>query len=215
MVTPARVDADLEAAFAVLLSFLTAADLTQRIGALEYELEGVGRATAEQVLAGSGMGPDLLSAAVAVRRHAGRLSDVIHAVVIARALPLILDEGERVVRRPSLAAGNDPSRPYDLETDRRVAEFKVSMWKGADSMRKRMAFADLVSLALDDSGSRAQLYVTGPRAITFLRTATSSASWGLDRSRPALKNLFEASFGSLDMRICDFTAGPAAEVEPH
>lgn len=165
------------------------------------------------LLAESGFGTDLLSAALLVRRYAGRISDLIHAAVISQVLPLILEDGERVLRRPSLASGNDPGRPFDLETDRRVAEFKVSVWKGADAMRKRTAFADLVNLSLDGSGRRAQLYLAGPRAINFLRTGTSPVRWGLDRASPMLRQRYEAAFGSSDMRICDFTASRAAHVE--
>ncbi|MEW2384327.1 hypothetical protein AB0873_19860 [Micromonospora sp. NPDC047707] len=200
-------------AFGRLLAFVGSADLTARIAALEARLNGVDRAAAAELAEDAGMGLDLLLAALLVRKHAGRLSDVIHAAVIAQVVPLILDEGERVVRRPSLAAGNDPSRPYDLETDRRIAEFKMSVWKGADAMRKRGAFGDLVNLALDTSGRRAQLYVAGPPAIQFLRNAKSSAAWGLNRSSPKLRQRFEQRFGSLDVPIRDFTAGPAGHVE--
>lgn len=201
------------AAFATLLSFIAAENLTTRVSHLEARLKGVDQPQAAAVLRDSDLSPDLLRAALLVRRHAGRLSDVIHAAVIAQTLPLILEDDEHVIVRPSLAAGNDPSRPFDVETDRRVAEFKVSLWKGADAMRKRGAFQDLVHLALDQSGRRAQLFVAGDHAIRFLRTATSSADWGLNRASPKLRARFEERFGSLQVRICDFTNGPALHVE--
>ncbi|MFE9206817.1 hypothetical protein [Micromonospora sp. NPDC007230] len=174
------VEPDPAEAFATLLTFIGSADLTGRIAALEARMVGVDPGAASNLVEESGMSLDLLLAALLVRKHAGRLSDIVHAAVITQVVPLILEEGERVLRRPSLAAGNDPSRPYDLETDRRIAEFKMSVWKGADAMRKRGAFADLVHLALDKSGRRAQLYVAGPPAIHFLRTAKGSADWGLN-----------------------------------
>lgn len=158
-------------AFGKLLAFVGSADLTARIASLEARFNGVDRTAAAGIADDAGIGLELLLAALLVRQHAGRLSDIIHAAVIAQVLPLILEDGERVVRRPSLAAGNDPSRPYDLETDRRIAEFKMAVWKGADTMRRRGAFADLVHLALDTSGRRAQLYVAGQPAIRFLRNA--------------------------------------------
>ena len=200
-------------AFATLLAFIASADLTGRIADLEARMDGLDRAAAADLADQSGMNLDLLLAALLVRKHAGRLSDIIHAAVITQALPLILEKDERLIRRPSLAAGNDPSRPYDLETDRRVAEFKMSIWKGSDAMRKRGAFADLVHLALDRSGRRAQLYVAGPPAIRFLRTAKGSAAWGLNRSSPRLRQRFEERFGSLEIPIREFTAGPAGHVE--
>ena len=87
---------------------------------------------------------ELLAAALTVRSQVGRLNDVIHACTIALALPHILEPGEQIAVRPSLGAGNDASRPFDLETDRRVAEFKVAQWKGKDTMRKRTLVSDLV-----------------------------------------------------------------------
>ncbi|MEH0972812.1 hypothetical protein V6U77_16970 [Micromonospora sp. CPCC 205546] len=210
---PSDAGADPTEAFATLLAFIASADLTGRIAALEADMDGADRSAAADLAKDSGLDLDLLLAALLVRKHAGRLSDIIHAAVITQVVPLILENGERVLRRPSLAAGNDPSRPYDLETDRRVAEFKMSVWKGADAMRQRGAFADLVHLALDQSGRRAQLYVAGPPAIRFLRSAKGSAAWGLNRSSPVLRQRFEERFGSLDVPIRDFTAGPAKHVE--
>src|SRR6266511_3684216 len=76
-------------------------------------------------------------------------------------LPMILEEGEVISNRPSLGPGNDKSRPFDLETNRRVAEFKVALWSGGDMMRKRGVTADLVRLALDESGRRPELWFAG------------------------------------------------------
>ena len=116
-----------------------------------------------------------------------------------------------MLKRPSLAAGNDPSRPYDVETDRRIAEFKLARWDGHDAMRKRQVFKDFVQLAADESGRAAELYVLGERPIRFLRTTKSKASWGLDRS-PGVRQLFEARFGSLDQPISNFVSGVGSRV---
>jgi len=40
----------------------------------------------------------------------------------------------------------------------------MSVWKGADAMRKRGAFADLVHLALDESGRKAEPVLALPPA---------------------------------------------------
>ena len=120
---------------------------------------------------------------MATRRKLGRVNDLIHASAIALMLPTLLDDDEVVQGRPSLAAGNDPTRPYDLQTNKRIAEFKLAQWAGADAMRKRGVFKDLVHLASDDSGRRAQLLVVGQAPIKFLRESTSPARWGT-RSRP-------------------------------
>lgn len=60
----------------------------------------------------------MLDAVLLVRQHAGRLNDVVHAATIVQVLLALLEPGEEVLVRPSLAAGNDPGRPYDLETNR-------------------------------------------------------------------------------------------------
>ncbi|MFI7517477.1 hypothetical protein ACIBVK_28670 [Micromonospora echinofusca] len=200
-------------AFSTLLTFMSAGDLTSRIATLEADLHGVDRDTAAEVAAASELGFDVLHAALLVRKHAGRLSDVIHAAVIMQVLPLILEDGERVLRRPSLAAGNDPGRLFDLETNRRVAEFKMSVWKGRDTMRKRGVFADLVHLAMAEPPRKAQLFVSGPLPISYLRSSKGSAAWALGRSSPNLRRRFEEEFGSVEMSVRDFTAGPAKHVE--
>ncbi|MFW0791786.1 hypothetical protein [Gordonia sp. CPCC 205333] len=205
---------DLAAAFAVLSDFLSGNGLTTQLAQVESALVEATATEARAVAEQHGLSVDLLAAALAVRSKVGRLNDVIHASTISLVLPQILEPCERVTNRPSLGAGNDKSRPFDLETDRRIAEFKVAQWKGADTMRKRGVFADLVHLALDESGRRAQLYVVGDRPTHFLRTSASKASWTLGRSSPHTRARFGERFdpdGTLS--VAEFTAGPAAHIE--
>lgn len=202
---------DFASALKLLGAFLDRAPLTDSIATLEGALEDATQADVEGLLKDAEVSPQLLRAAMIVRERIGRVSDVIHATAIVLSLSELLQPGEVLVR-PSLGAGNDPSRPFDLETDRRVAEFKLAQWKGKDAMRKRQTFKDLVHLAAEESGRTAQLFVIGERPIRFLKTTKSSAGWGLDRS-PSTQRLFEERFGSLDMTIAEFTRGPGAHVE--
>lgn len=159
------------AAFERLAAFLTGRSLTGAVASLEYALVGCdGEQVAAEVRA-AGFQPALLEDALSVRRDLGRLNDLIHATAIGLALPFILEPDERLTNRPSLAAGNDQTRPFDVETDRRVAEFKLAVWSGSgtDPMRKRAVFHDLVHLAADSSGRRAVLYVLGDRPLACLR----------------------------------------------
>lgn len=201
---------DFPSALRSLGTFLDRAPLTDTIASLEEALEGTTQAEVGGLLKEAGISPGLLQDAMTVRARIGRVSDVIHATAIALSLPALLQPGE-VIARPSLAAGNDRTRPFDLETDRRVAEFKLARWKGSDAMRKRQTFKDLVHLAAEESDRVAELYVLGEQPIRFLRTSRSKASWGLDRS-PRTQRLFEDKFGSLDMAIADFTAEHGAQV---
>jgi hypothetical protein len=92
-------------------------------------------------------------------------------------------------------------------------EFKFAVWQpGSNAARKRAVFHDLVHLAADQSGSRAELYCVGPQSARFLRTTTSPVSWALNRQAERTRQLYEAGFGSVDRPIPQFTAGPASHV---
>lgn len=199
--------------FATLLSFLSSNSLTDHLSSAETILAGADAAACSDVIETFEFSEDLLDAALSVRKHVGRLSDVIHATTIARCLPLILEPGETVTVRPSLGAGNDVTRPFDLETDRRIAEFKVAQWKGADTMRKRGLFADLVHLALDQSGRHAQLFVVGQLPRKFLSSSKSTAQWALARSSPHLRARYTEAFGDADTTVAEFTSGPGRKIE--
>ncbi|MEV6829100.1 hypothetical protein [Amycolatopsis sp. NPDC051102] len=198
--------------FIDLHEFFGQEDLSSRVSRLEDRLEGADRETVVERVAPEGLTDALLRGALLVRQHAGRVNDLIHAAMIVRALPKILEPGERIVRRPSLASGNDGGRKFDLETDRRVAEFKAAQWKGRDTMRKRLLVADLVSLVLERGDRRAELYVLGSPPIDYLRTSTSTVEWALGRSSPHLRQAYEQRFGSAALTVGQFTAGPAADV---
>jgi hypothetical protein len=197
----------------MLGAFLGEEELTSRLSGLERALVGLDGARAGEIVAGAGLTEELLESALLVRRRIGRVSDVIHAAVIGGLLPTLLEEHERVVVAPSLGAGNDPSRHFDLETDRRVAEFKLAEWKGADAMRQRGVFADLLTLAFDESGRRAQLFVVGDRPQRWLSTSTTSVGWALGRGAASARARFAERVGPDTMTVADFRAGPAADVE--
>jgi hypothetical protein len=198
---------------APLTAFMGAAPLTTAIAGLERGLDGCGKSDVARLLQAQGVSADLLRAAFVARAEFGRINDVIHAAAIALALPQLLEEGE-VLKKPSLAAGNDPSRPYDVETNRRAAEFKLSRWDGHDAGRKRQLFKDVVHLAAADIGDRrAELYVLGDRPKRFLTTTRSTAGWALNRIADNTRDLFEARFGSIDISIPSFVEGAAAHVE--
>lgn len=205
-------DAELHSALARLQRFAADHPLTAGLAQLEWDLDG---ATGEDIPArASALDIDsgLLRAAITVREAVGRINDLIHAAAIVLVMQRILEPDE-ILKRPSLAAGNDPTRMFDLETDRRVAEFKLSQWRGADAARKRQTFKDLVELTAEDSDRRAQLYVLGPRPLTFLRGSKSSAAWALAKT-PTVLTRFEARFGDpAAITVAGFAAGPAAHVE--
>jgi hypothetical protein len=199
-----------DTAIAALLVFLEA-PLTATIGQLEHDLADRAGDDVKGIVEGHGISGELLSAALVARERLGRINDVIHAAAIAVVLPHLLDSDE-LLRRPSLAAGNDPTRPFDVETDRRIAEFKLARWRGADAMRKRQSFKDLVELAAEPSNRQRHLFVLGQQPIHFLRTSKSTAAWALDRF-PAVRERFVDRFGPLETPINVFTTTQASHVE--
>jgi hypothetical protein len=203
---------DLQAQLEPLTAFMGAAPLTTAIATLENTLAGCTTEDVPARLQEQGVSRDLLRSAFYARAEFGRINDLIHATAIALALPHLLGPGERL-KRPSLAAGNDPSRPFDLETDRRVAEFKLARWAGRDAGRKRQLFKDLVHLAAADlEGRTAELYVLGPRPAQFLQGTSSTAAWALNRMSDKTRLLFQERFGSTDTPIPTFLNGPASHV---
>ena len=203
----------LEAQLAALGEYMERGPLTASIAQLEHALAGCDHTDLSGQLEAHGMTPDVLRAAFVARENFGRINDLIHAAAISLALPHILEPGEKL-RRPSLAAGNDPTRLYDVETDRRIAEFKLSRWDGHDGGRKRQLFKDLVHLAAaDHAGRSVELYVLGSRPAQFLATTRSVAEWGLNRGADRTRQLFEERFGSLQVPIPKFVSGPAAHVQ--
>ena len=201
---------DLAAALAVVTQFIGRSSLTETIADLEYAMEGSEGSEVRGIARQAGISEDLLSSALLARMEFGRLSDVIHASAIALGLPDLLEPAE-VLRRPSLGAGNDSSRPFDVETDRRVAEFKLARWDGHDATRKRGVFKDFVHLAAEESDRVAELYVVGQRPIRFLHETRATASWALNRF-PGPRRLFRERFGNLDVKISTFVEGPGADV---
>lgn len=196
-----------------LADFMDGLPLTTRVASLEQALLGADGASVAAAADDHDVSAATLGAAMAVRDAFGRVSDVIHALVITLALPRILEPGETVTVRPSLAAGNDPSRKFDLETDRRVAEFKVSGWTGTDAMRKRGTFVDLVHVALDDSPRKKYVYVLGDAPRRFLETTTSTAAWGFTRKSALQRAAFEQRWGPADdITIADFRRLHAPDV---
>jgi hypothetical protein len=115
---------------------------------------------------------------------------------------------------PLWRQANDASRPFDVETDLRIMEFKFGVWQpGSNASRKRAVFHDLAHLAADQSGRRAELFFIGPQSATFLRATKSQVSWALNRQAEKTRALYEERFGSTDRPIPQFTGGPAAHVK--
>lgn len=197
----------------LLAAFLRGRPFTETVSELEQGMVDALSEELEDSNASAKVTADLLAASGVLRREFGRLNDVIHAVGILLVLPHLLDSGERIVNRPSLAAGNDQSRPFDVETDARIAEFKFSVWKdGRDVARKKALCKDLVALAADRSGRAHCLYVLGQAPLDFVSRSGSKLETMLDTRRA--RSRYENAFGPLGATtVSEFASGAAAHVE--
>jgi hypothetical protein len=150
--------------------------LTSRIADLEHSVQGSTGEACRTFSQNNGVTSSLLTAAHAVKQAAGQIHVVIHAVGAMLLIPQILEPDERI-EYMSLGAGNT-GREFDLETDRRVAEFKFIHWQGgAESIRQNALFKDFYCLAESNTTKRKELYVLGnAQPLRFLRGGRTLSS---------------------------------------
>lgn len=133
-------------------------DLTITLGRIESSIRGVSAERLADALSSFGASDDTLASAGQLKRLVGQLNVVIHALGILLCLPKILEPGE-IVEYVSLGAGNT-GRPFDLETDRRIAEFKFIRWQGgSETIRQNSVFKDFYLLAEHNTQKKKYLYV--------------------------------------------------------
>src|SRR5215213_5791601 len=94
------------------LQSFTGPDLTRRIRDLEFALADADTESCSAVLARESVSRELLAGAYQLKRTAGQINTVIHALGILLTMPHILEPGERV-KYLSLGAGNT-GRAFDL-----------------------------------------------------------------------------------------------------
>ena len=185
-----------------LLSKFAGENLTRTLSRIEADVRGL---TADQALAfveTAGAERDVLAAAGEMKRLAGQIDVTIHALGILLCLPHVLEPGERV-EYVSLGAGNT-GRQFDLETDRRIAEFKFINWRGgSESIRQNSIFKDFFMLADSNSPKRKILYLLGTaHALKFLHGGRSIKSV-LSRG-DKVQMLFFERFGDRYRKVKDY-----------
>ncbi len=168
--------------------------LTSTLTGLEAVLKDADLAEVRLVLDRFSVDPDLMGGAALMKRIAGQINVVIHAVGILTSLPRILEADERIVCL-SLGAGNT-GRPFDLETTRMIAEFKFIQWRGgAESIRQNSLFKDFFLLAEHESEKPKYLFIVGTaHALKFLNGGRALSSV-LSRNA-ALEGAFTRQYGA-------------------
>ena len=187
-----------------LIELFMRSDLTARISELEWSIQDCDSRQCQSMSDEAGVTSDLLSAAYAVKRAAGQVNVLIHAVGILLILPKILEPSEKI-EYVSLGAGNT-GKQFDLETDQRIAEFKFMHWQGgADTIRQNSLFKDFYMLAEHETSKRKELYVLDCKyPLKFLRSGRAIRSV-LSRNVSLLKS-FESKHGDSLTRVCDYYA---------
>lgn len=137
-------------------------DLTDRLFHLEANFRGVNNTSAKMLCEQENLTPNLLEAAFSIKKLAAQINVLIHGVGILTALPQILDKDEHI-EYLSLGAGNT-GRLFDLETDKRIAEFKFINWQGgAEAIRQNSLFKDFYNLVEYETDKKKFLYVIGTK----------------------------------------------------
>jgi hypothetical protein len=129
----------------------------------------------------------LFEAALEVKRISAQIDEMVHASGIIKCLPYILEENE-IIEDLSLASGADGAG-IDVVTNKRIAEFKFSVWQvgKTNGMRKRQVFADLVQLYIYDSLKKKEVYVTSHAMV--IKFLNGKSKWENQLSKSgALKN---------------------------
>ena len=149
---------------------------TSWIAGFEVRLRGTDGPQVRTAIEHEGFGRETLEAALLIKRISAQIDVLVHAIGILNALPYILEPGE-VVESLSLGAGNT-GRAHDLETDRRVAEFKFILWRGGpESIRQNGVFKDLFNLVSNPTTKRRVLYLVGTKHATrFLQNNRALSS---------------------------------------
>lgn len=145
-------------------------DLSFQLSDIEYKLKGRMPEDCVAMNGALGVNTDLIKSAAQVKRIAGQINVVVHAVGMMHLLPQLLEPGEKI-EYLSLGAANT-GKKFDLETDRRIAEFKFIAWRGgAEVIRQNSIFKDFFYLA-EHPGPKARfLYLLDEKyPLKFLRS---------------------------------------------
>jgi hypothetical protein len=165
-------------------------------------LKGQTTTTCPDAIVGCGAKNDVMAAAALMKRVAGQINVIVHALGILLCLPHIL-KADEVVEYVSLGAGNT-GRAFDLETNQRVAEFKFIRWQGGpEAIRQNALFKDFYLLAEHPSVKSKYLYILGiEHPLKFFNSRRSIASV-LSR-HVDLKEQFRLKFGDQYRTVSDY-----------
>jgi len=143
-----------------------------------------------------------LGSALKIKKISSQINIIIHSLGILTALPYILGPQEKIVAL-SLGAGNTGKR-YDLETNKRIAEFKFIAWQGGpESIRQNSLFVDLFNLSEDPTPKKKYVYVIDKKIpIKFLKGKRDIKSV-LSKNQTAHDKFF-SKYGNKFLRVFEY-----------
>lgn len=137
---------DLEESAKRIENFSIGPELTKHIAVLEDQIRSKGTDEINNFLTQEKIDNSLMDAAQVIKRVAGEVNVIIHAIGILLYLPVILEPDEQV-EYVSLGAGNT-GKEFDLKTNKRIAEFKFINWRTkSNTIRENKLFKDIFNLA--------------------------------------------------------------------
>ena len=132
--------------------------LRDRIASIESNLQNNQKSFLMEYLAKENIDDSLIKAAFQIKDMSSQIDVLVHSIGILLVLTKILGDDEEI-EYLSLGAGNT-GKPFDLETNERIAEFKFIDWKdGPESIRQNSVFKDFYNLAESKSNKRRELYI--------------------------------------------------------
>src|ERR1700674_160012 len=194
---------DLSQTIATLQRF-HGANLTQTLATLEASVRGANLDNCVQLVTAGGATNNVLAAASLMKQLAAENNVVIHALGILLCLPHLLEKGE-TIDYVSLGAGNT-GRSFDLETNKRIGEFKFIRWQGGpESIRQNGIFKDFYWMAEDSSAKRKYLYLLDTKHPLKFFNGGRALSSVLSRD-VKLREDMRARYGERYRTVCDYYA---------
>jgi len=145
-------------AFNRIYEFNHETSLTSEIASMEKRLSLKNSNDLQTILESKRVGLDFIQSASIVKKAISQIDVIIHAYGILNLLPSILEQDE-IIEYLSLGAGNS-GKDFDLETNKRIAEFKFINWSGSsDTIRQNTTFKDFFSLVEYQTDKQRFLYL--------------------------------------------------------
>jgi hypothetical protein len=170
--------------------------LKTKLSELEAIVVGSRMSNTDSFYAEQGLDTALMLSARRLKAAAAQIDEVIHSVGILQSLQHILEYDEQV-EYVSLGAGNT-GKKFDLETNKRVAEFKFIDWQPkSNTIRENGIFKDFYALAEHDTNKKKELYVIGPNHVLKFLNGGRALNSVLSKQPKILAGIISKYSGSL------------------